>query len=410
MVSNERGIALIITLLVVALLAITVVEFSYSVEVDQRMARNALNSLQAALLARSGINLGEALLLRDDVNRNPQLDAFTEDWCPSAGPEAQSCDIDESNSQIVLPENMRLRVRIFDEGSKFNVNMTNPRTTQQLQLWSSNPNNPTPLTAFDRLCAARGVDAEVSNALMNYWSTAIAAADQAVGAQPNGSAGGAAVPTAVPGAAPAAAQSSAAIQQQRNQILAQYEFKSLDDLGVIPGMTPSAINHLRPVMTAFPTLSAGPRAQLNVNTVPRAVLDAVLGDDDAADNVISARQSAPLPNAQLAQASAKPGTRVPMAFGVVSQIFLIRASAIINADPVSGRGGVRRSASMLVQRSAVASTTTSGSNTGAGGRHWTLTQLDWQKEAGAALFKTEGEGMPDDASSSMGRDAGGMTN
>src|SRR3989442_8369446 len=115
MIANDRGIALIITLLVVALLTITVVEFTYSVEVDQRMARNALNGLQAALLARSGINLGEALLLHDDLKNQAQVDAFTEDWCPSAGPEAQSCLIDDSNSQIVLPENMRLRVQIFDE-------------------------------------------------------------------------------------------------------------------------------------------------------------------------------------------------------------------------------------------------------------------------------------------------------
>jgi general secretion pathway protein K len=64
-VRDERGIALIITLLVVALLTITVIEFTYSVEVDQHMARNALNGLQASLLARSGIALGEALLLHD---------------------------------------------------------------------------------------------------------------------------------------------------------------------------------------------------------------------------------------------------------------------------------------------------------------------------------------------------------
>src|ERR1043166_6262788 len=106
-VANERGMAVVITLLVVALLTITVVEFTYSVEIDQHMARNALNGLQASLLARAGINLGEALLLHDN---DPWIDAFTEDWCP--GPSEFSCMIDESNSQLLLPENMRLRVQI----------------------------------------------------------------------------------------------------------------------------------------------------------------------------------------------------------------------------------------------------------------------------------------------------------
>ena len=68
MLSNQRGIALIITLLIVALLTITVVEFFYSVEIDSRMARNALNGLQASLLARSGIAIGESFLLRDEIS------------------------------------------------------------------------------------------------------------------------------------------------------------------------------------------------------------------------------------------------------------------------------------------------------------------------------------------------------
>ena len=79
MIRNDRGIALIVTLLVVALLAITVIEFTYSVEIDYRMARNAMSGLQAAMLVRSGINLGEALLLHD---AEPKFDAYTEEWCP----------------------------------------------------------------------------------------------------------------------------------------------------------------------------------------------------------------------------------------------------------------------------------------------------------------------------------------
>jgi type II secretory pathway component PulK len=409
MIGNERGIALIITLLVVALLAITVVEFSYSVEIDQRMARNALNGLQATLLARSGINLGEALLLHDDIKKTPPVDAFTQEWCPSPGPDAASCLIDESNSQIVLPENMRLRVQIFDEGAKFNVNLTNPKSATMLTNWQSNPNNTTPLSVFERLCAARGVDAQLSEALLNYWSNAIAAADQAA----TGS-----TPGATPGATPRVGtpqQVQANNQLVRNQILAQYEFRSLDDLGVIPGMTPSVINRLRPVLTAFPTVSQGNVNRvntytININTAPRLVLNALYPDNpDVVDNIISQRQNGPLQAAQIAQQTGKPGVRVPGFYpSVSSQYFLIRASAIVNPDPLTGRGGIRRSASMLVLRGKAVGGSTSGSNTGPGGLHWTLTQLDWQKEGGAALFEPPKDGEPgtDETANSMVQDSG----
>lgn len=414
MISNERGIALIITLLVVSLLAITVVEFTESVEVDQRMARNALNGVQATLLARSGINLGEAFLLHDDIQSQPQVDAFTEQWCPSPGPDAQSCLIDESNSQVVVPENMRLRVQILDEGSKFNVNFTRPNTTQQWQQWHDNPSTPTALTVFERLCQARGVELHVSDALMDYWHNALAAADQAVagsapGATPGSTSGSTTGPAT--GSTPAAGVplSPQAAAQQRNQILAQYEFNSLDDLGVIAGLTPSAINRLRPVLTAERL-----REPVNINTAPRAVLIAILDDPDAVDNIISQRQNGPLQNAQVAQQAQQPGVpRVPIPMGVQSKVFLVRASAIVNPDPLTGRGGIRRSASMLVRREAAVGGPTGGSNTGAGGRHWALRRLDWQKEGGAVLFepRVDGELGTGDAASPMAPDSSGwMTN
>src|ERR1043166_9992226 len=130
-VANERGMAVVITLLVVALLTITVVEFTYSVEIDQHMTRNAINGLQASLLARSGINLGEAYLLHDD---NFTVDAFTEEWCPGPDDEGRSCKIDELNGQIVLPENMRLRVQIIDESGKLNINALRPLNATEWKM------------------------------------------------------------------------------------------------------------------------------------------------------------------------------------------------------------------------------------------------------------------------------------
>ena len=52
--ANERGLALVIVLAVVALLTILVTEFTFNTQLDQHRTRNAVHALQAQLLARSG--------------------------------------------------------------------------------------------------------------------------------------------------------------------------------------------------------------------------------------------------------------------------------------------------------------------------------------------------------------------
>jgi hypothetical protein len=68
----------------------------------------------------------------------------------------------------------------------------------------------------------------------------------------------------------------------------------------------------------------------------------------------------------------------------------VRASGVVNPNPVTGRGGIGRSATMLVRRIR----RTAGQGTGASAVPWTLTQLDWQKEGGAILFQPQGDQEP----------------
>ena len=92
--------------------------------------------------------------------------------------------------------------------------------------------------------------------------------------------------------------------------------------------------------------------------------------------------------------------------GVQSSYFLIRTSAIVNPDPLTGRGGISRSASMLVQRAPKPGVLP---NAPAGTPRWTLTQLDWQKEGGAALFVEKPDQDPsavDDMNADMPRTGG----
>jgi len=382
-ITNERGIALIITLLVVALLTITVIEFTYSVEVDQHMARNALNGVQASLLARSGINLGEAYLLHD---QDRQVDAFTEDWCPQADAEGRACLIDDASGQLVLPGNMRLRVQIIDEMGKLNINATRPPNVAQWRQWHQQRQSGNPATAASSLSAAtaalgrllegRGVDPQIADNIADYWDNLFLSVygDQTAPGTP-AQTGALATPTPTPG--------GPAINAMQ-----VFDFPSLDDASVIPGMTADVIRRMRPVLTALP----GVFTKVNINTAPREVLRAIVDDDSWADEIIQQRQDAPLnrvppaPNPPAGQGA--PASRLGTAqmLGTTSVHFLIRASAMINPNPVTGLGGISRSASMLVRRvpGAPRPGTTSSQP---GAVHWTLTQLDWQKEGGAALFQ-----------------------
>lgn len=354
-IANQRGIALVITLLVVALLTITVVEFTYSVEIDQHMARNALSALQASLLARSGVNLGEAFLLHDD---DPLVDAYTEDWG----------QVDQLNSQLIVPENMRLRVLIIDESGKLNINLTRPRTINQaLIAQKANPSVQPPVfqswtLAAGRLLEGRGAPAEITDAITDYWFKLFQASlpVQPAGAQPH---------------------------VQPTPAAALWDFPSLDDASVIVGLSASLIRQSRPVMTA---LDATRQGTVNANTAPREVLNAIIGDGGVVDNIISQRQAEGLKANDLAALLGQMNTQDPSMrnaramLGVRSSYFLIRASAAVNPNPITGRGGISRSVSMLVRRDPRSGVPPQAPP---GTPRWTLTQLDWQKEGGAGLLQ-----------------------
>ena len=389
MIRNERGIALVITLLVVTLLAITVIEFTYSVQVDQHMARNALSGLQASLLARSGINLGEAFLLHDtpSQNQNDDVDAFTEEWCPDPSPDGHACRIDETNGQVLLPPNMRLRVQIVDEGGKLNLNLVPPHDQNEWKKWRATPSNrPKDLVArqeaLQRLLTSRGgVDAETAEQIVEslnaFWE------ERMLGNVSSGDTGKGTAPTPPAGTAPPGVPINA-------QLLALQEFATLDDASVIPGMTPSVIRRLRPVLTALPRGS-----KVNVNTAPREVLQAILSDDGVVSDIVAKRSDAPMRKQNLLPYLAPPpgataaNPAAATMLDVKSSFFLVRASGVVNPNPTTGRGGIGRSATMLVRR--VRRNSPQGS---ASAVPWTLTQLDWQKEGGAVLFLPQADQEP----------------
>ena len=411
-ITNERGIALVITLLVVALLTITVIEFTYSVQIDQHMARNALSGLQASLLARSGINIGEAFLLHDTPDPNPanDVDAFTEEWCLDPSPDGHACRIDETSGEVLLPPNMRLKVEIIDEGGKLNINAVALRNKGECDSWNNfaegDPKR-APLemrrSILEALLTDKGVPPEVADDIFTYWGSVLCP----------GSFGstGPAFPGAGPTPPPGSQGSRSGTLPPTTALPAP--FASLDDAAVIPPLTPSVIRKLRPVLTALPTALPYGQPKVNINTAPIEVLNAILSSfgSDAVSGIVTQRSQAPMTGQDLNKIvnaarqsggqSVQTSTTIGSMLTVTSQYFLVRASGVVNPNPVTGRGGIGRSATMLVRRIRRQPSQVGG----ASAVPWTLTQLDWQKEGGGVLFQAQGDqepGMADQAAPGSG--------
>jgi type II secretory pathway component PulK len=376
-------------LMVVALLTITVTEFFFSAEIDARMARNSVHSLQASLLARSGIALGEAVLLQD---QDPLTDSFLEEWCPQQAREGTACQIEDGGGWLALPPGSRLRVEIRDESGKINLNLTRPQTQAEWRAGRSNPNpEQSPqryqswLFTVGRIFEGHGARPDAIVALDDYWNQLFELYFGPVSGPGLGTGTGTPTPGAGSGAPPTLTATPPP--------LSTLYFGSLDEVTAVPGfLSPQELRRLRPYVTAFgwPFPS-----QVNANTAPREVLAGILGDAEVVEEIIRQRQTQMLQasnvltlasNAATAQEPVYRNAR--MMLGARSNVYSIQATAIVNINPLTGMGGISRSAEMLVRRDA--RQVQPGASGGTVMR-WKLTRLYWQKQGGAVLFRPESQ-------------------
>ena len=110
------GVALLMTIFVVALLTIIVVEFTYSTEVEAHLTRTALSATQARYLARAGVALGEIALQIDLAEKiknpptRPPVETLSDPWALPFAPRELGEGVGETG------------FRIDDESARFNVN------------------------------------------------------------------------------------------------------------------------------------------------------------------------------------------------------------------------------------------------------------------------------------------------
>lgn len=103
---NDRGVALIIVLLVTALLIALIFEFAYGTRISLRSAVNFRDSQRAYFLARSGVNFVNEIL-SDNLKNNRLQDNLEQlEW---------------QTLPVMTGADAELRVRWEDEGGKINI-------------------------------------------------------------------------------------------------------------------------------------------------------------------------------------------------------------------------------------------------------------------------------------------------
>lgn len=303
-VKEERGIALLICLLVMVIMTVVVLELSYEVQVDAALASNSFLALEAEYAARSGVSFCLAMLREDaeiDLALPPEsrTDDLTEQWV--AGFEPQ---------QVARAT---VAARISDEDGKFNINRVvntkkpteaDPRSVGQLQH------------LFAELDIMGDVDpVELTNLVCDWVD-----------------------PDSV-------TRHGGAEKDYYEQLPIPYVCKnswldSIEQLALVKGFTPEmilgrrmmSVDEIIPGLAEFLTICGGGEARINVNTAPEPVIRAVFYRNPAvAESIISQRSAAPFEGLKdLKQ-------RVPQKFGTgISVAFTSEHFSILSEGNVKG--------------------------------------------------------------------------
>lgn len=161
LIKEERGVALVLALAVIALLVSLVVDFSYTMMVDLTLAANLRDGQKAFYDARSGVELARHQLQKDD----PAYDALDEDWALLPEHPGFLSDDDEGKFKVTVEdETAKIAINKLVAGDKdkkvdlviraqlerlFEVLELDPQLIDPIIDWLDPDNNPQPFGAED---------------------------------------------------------------------------------------------------------------------------------------------------------------------------------------------------------------------------------------------------------------------
>lgn len=140
---SEKGMALLMTILIVALLSMLIIDIHSRSYMAITRAKNSVNSLKAYYIMRSGVSASMGFLEMDA--KGSTVDTLTEDW-------AQGIKDFPVGDGVVS-------IEIVDETSKFNINtLVNAQGTI----------NPKPVERFGRLLNGIGIEESLAQRIATW--------------------------------------------------------------------------------------------------------------------------------------------------------------------------------------------------------------------------------------------------
>ncbi|MGH7781155.1 MAG: type II secretion system minor pseudopilin GspK [Candidatus Binataceae bacterium] len=155
---NERGIALLVVLMGIALMTLIIVDFSTAAALNYLSAANQTNELRAYYLARSAVSVGLGLLAEDsrmDSQNQTPYDGLTDVWATPFPPievdggtvslsiidEARKVDL----NQLVNPQNGKINLAFAAELERlFTILGVSPQIIPAIADWINPANITTP--------------------------------------------------------------------------------------------------------------------------------------------------------------------------------------------------------------------------------------------------------------------------
>lgn len=234
---NQRGVALITALLIVALATAAGVALATRQHIDIRRSENMLTTDQALLYARGGEAWAMAILARD--RKDNDIDNLNEDWAKRIPP---------------LPvDGGSVSGYIEDMQGRFNLN----------NLAVSGENFATDLDRLRRILESVELDPALAGAVADW------------------------VDSDVEPRFPDGAEDDSYLGEDPPYRAANRPMASVSELRLVKGFTAEAVAKLAPYVCALPVPTA-----INVNTAPDLVLQSLLPDLSAADvkQLVEARE------------------------------------------------------------------------------------------------------------------------
>jgi general secretion pathway protein K len=127
----EKGIALIIVMLVIVVLSILAAGFAFTMKVEMKLARNAQSESEMFLLAWSGVELARYVIGQQaNIPGESRFHALNQKW--AGGPGGTNDLLADVSLEDVELGRGRFTVRIVDLERKLNINYTRPDVLEQV--------------------------------------------------------------------------------------------------------------------------------------------------------------------------------------------------------------------------------------------------------------------------------------